>query len=177
MWLLPIHRVRSLLVVGNHLPAGCEKRKPALHDILREAPMMHPITLPALGEFPVASRREKSVHAGNVSRGARALHAHRAPVPEEEPLPGEEPAPEDDPTPHPDPVVREPDDAPPLQMGGGISCDAFVARRQARHPRGASHPIRRSRASCCGTSKVVNESNATADAGQTGEAGTATRFR
>lgn len=52
-----------------------------------------------------------------------AVHAHRAPIPEEEPLPGEEPAPEDEPAPHPDPVVREPDDAPPLHLSGISTTD------------------------------------------------------
>lgn len=42
--------------------------------------------------------------------------AHRAPVPEDEPLPGENPGPDEDPVPHPDPVVREPVDAPPLEV-------------------------------------------------------------
>ena len=37
-------------------------------------------------------------------------------MPEDEPLPGEVPAPEDDPVPHPDPEVREPEQAPPLQL-------------------------------------------------------------
>lgn len=36
------------------------------------------------------------------------VHAHRAPVPEEEPLPGEEPVPEDDPAPHPNPEIKDP---------------------------------------------------------------------
>ncbi len=40
---------------------------------------------------------------------------HRAPIQEEEPIPGEEPEREEDPVPHQDPVIREPDQAPPLQ--------------------------------------------------------------
>ena len=48
--------------------------------------------------------------------GQPMAHAHRAPIPEEEPLPGDEPVPEDDPAPHPDPVVREPQEAPPVQL-------------------------------------------------------------
>lgn len=41
---------------------------------------------------------------------------HRAPVPEDEPLPGEDPEPDEDPVPHPDPVIREPEEAPPLEL-------------------------------------------------------------
>jgi hypothetical protein len=44
------------------------------------------------------------------------LRLHRAPIPEEEPIPGDEPEPDDDPVPHPDPVIREPQEAPPLQL-------------------------------------------------------------
>ncbi len=45
-----------------------------------------------------------------------AAWAHRAPIPEEEPIPGDEPAPEEDPVPHPDPVIREPVQAPPMEL-------------------------------------------------------------
>lgn len=45
-----------------------------------------------------------------------ALSLHRAPIPEEEPIPGEQPEPEEDPVPHPDPVVREPVQAPPIEL-------------------------------------------------------------
>ena len=48
--------------------------------------------------------------------GQPVWHAHRAPIPEEEPLPGDEPVPEDDPAPHPDPIVREPEEASPVQF-------------------------------------------------------------
>lgn len=44
------------------------------------------------------------------------LHAHRAPIPEEEPLPGDLPLPDEDPVPNPDPVVREPGEPPPPQF-------------------------------------------------------------
>ncbi len=48
---------------------------------------------------------------------ASGAWAHRAPIPEEEPIPGDEPVPEEDPVPHPDPVVREPVQAPPMELG------------------------------------------------------------
>ena len=44
------------------------------------------------------------------------MSLHRAPIPEEEPIPGEEPEPDEDPVPHPDPVIREPQEAPPVQL-------------------------------------------------------------
>lgn len=50
------------------------------------------------------------------------IHAHRAPMPDEEPLPGEVPPSENDPIPNPDPVVREPGEAPPPQVAGDASC-------------------------------------------------------
>ena len=54
--------------------------------------------------------------AFSVAASTGQLHAHRAPIPEEEPLPGEEEPPEEDSVPHPDPVIREPGDTPPPQQ-------------------------------------------------------------
>ena len=60
----------------------------------------------------LVARRRKKV----TSMAAEdTISMHRAPIPEEEPIPGDEPERDEDPVPHQDPVIREPDQAPPLQ--------------------------------------------------------------
>ncbi len=58
-----------------------------------------------------ASAVPPNLLAASFSLAAWTIHAHRAPIPEEDPLPGESPSPdEEEPPPHPDPVLDPPND-------------------------------------------------------------------